>query len=416
MLLKDVLKDIKSRQIITSRGTPTVEVEFCLNGFSLFSSVPSGKSVGFYEAKNIVDHQSSYNGTSVYKVIENINKHKKAILYLEIVSPDLFDAFLITLDGTKDKSTLGANFILPISICYRKLLAYLNKQPLWKQLMSEALPNKENLNKNMPLAHFNVINGGVHSGNKLDCQEIMVCFPEYSFHMQLERSIEFFNALGIEITEKYDRIYTSAGDEGGYVPPIETLKEALDLIVSTGKKVNSSYKIALDLAANSFYQDGIYSFENQKMTGKELAHFYEKLLNEYPIHSIEDPFAESDIESWKYFYQKAKDLVNIVADDLTVTNTELIKKFGENQMFNTVLIKPNQIGSILETIEAVKLCKQMGFKTMISHRSSETEDTFISSLSVGVGADYIKAGAPNHGERLCKYNELLRIEESLKEQ
>lgn len=472
MILKDILKDIKPRQIISSRGTPTVEIEFCLDGFSIFSSVPSGKSVGSLEAKIIVDNGDSYSGTSVSTVVNSIIQHKNILLELEVSSPDIFDAFLITLDGTRDKSKLGTNFILPLSICYRKLFAYINKEPLWAQFVKKRLnimnmlskesearafqTDNQNLKKEkdqdmlkqsstdkiktgsdfyclncnfnsqmegnltvrMPLAHFNVINGGLHSGNKLDCQEIMVCFEESTFKLQLEKSIQFYEALGKEISEKYNKIYTSVGDEGGYVPPIETLVEALNLIVSTGEKIpNLKYKIALDLAASSFHlEENLYFFENKKITGKELALYYEDLVVKYPIYSIEDPFDETDYDSWIYFYEKMNEKINIVADDLTVTNPELIEKLGKRGMFNTVLIKPNQIGSIMETVNAVDLCQKMGFKVMISHRSSETEDTFISDFAVGVGAEYIKSGAPSHGERICKYNELLRIEETIIDQ
>lgn len=394
---------------MTSRGLPTVEVEFILDGMSIFASVPSGKSTGGLEARVIIDNEQSYDGLSVKSVVANIIHHKNEILSRKIESSCDFDGFLIALDGTKAKSKLGANFILPLSICYWKLDAFRHRMPLWMLINTKfkSVPK-------IPIIHFNVLNGGLHSGNNLDCQEIMVCFNRATLEDQLEESYKLFKSLRNLITEKYGSIFTSVGDEGGYVPPINKLAEGLDLIVKSAENAKiSEYKIALDIAANSFFCNNEYRCDGTCFTSDELINYYSNLISKYPIYSIEDPFEETDEGAWIKFTEKHGNTINIVADDLTVTNKDLIIELGSKKAFNTVLIKPNQIGSVKEAIDAIKTCKEMGFKTMISHRSAETEDTFISHLAVGSGSEYMKAGAPSRGERIGKYNELIRIEEHL---
>lgn len=405
MLLNQTIEEIKARQIYTSKGTLTVEVEFCLDGFSIFSSVPAGKSTGKLEAKVILDND----GRSVMNVVNNIIKHSKMILNREICSPTIFDSFLITLDGTKDKSNLGANFTLPLSICYRKFYAYISKVKLGNSIRE--VNNNPDIYKypsSFPVAHFNVLNGGLHAYNAINCQEIMVCFERPTFKQQLEDSISFYQTLGKLIEEIYKN--SSTGDEGGFSPPFKNIEEALSLILQVSQKLNIKVKIALDLAANSFYKgSGKYLFDGVLYCNEALISLYEKLIKDFPIYSIEDPFAEDDFKSWELFYSKVGDKINIVADDLTVTNVELIGKY--KKMFNTVLIKPNQIGTVLETLDAIGLCRECGYKIMISHRSAETDDTFICDLAVGTKADFIKSGAPNSMERIGKYNALLRLDE-----
>lgn len=407
-ILKSVVKTIKARQILTSRGIPTVEVEFVMESCSLFSSVPSGKSVGSMEACIHTDRKEAYGGMSVYDVIEQIGSYKETLLNGSIESPEKYDDFLLKLDGTATKKRLGSNFVLPLSICCYKLCSYLSGQSLWRYFAS-----KSGKKEGFPLPNFNLLNGGLHSGNELSCQEIMVCFDRGSYSENLEAACCLFQSLKSLIAEKFGSIYQSVGDEGGFAPPIKDTWEGIELLIAAGKRVHiSDFRIAMDFAANSFYKDEKYSFDGDVLSGKQLADRYLKICDEYKIiYSIEDPFAESDFESWKYFYEKSNNTIRIVADDLTVTNTSLIRKYSSMKMFNTVLIKPNQIGSVTETIEAINLCNELGYRIMVSHRSAETEDTFVSSLAVGVSADYVKFGAPCRGERISKYNELLRIEE-----
>lgn len=434
MKLSDEISAIRPRQIFTSRGLPTVEVDFILKNTTIRSSVPSGKSTGSKEACVITDDN---NTSTVLCVVESIKKHSKEMLNIEIQSPEDFDRYLIDLDGTKDKCVLGANFILPLSMsCYR-LFSILSEMSLWKYIS-----HKNSAHSSMPVPHFNVLNGGLHSGNNISCQEIMICFNEndtsfsnennthentsfsnennshentISFSKNLGMAVKFYKCLRERIEKKYGSIYTSVADEGGFAPPISSIEEGLDLIVSSASDASiSEYKIALDLAANSFCTKNgefyVYTFDGKSMDGRSLADYFCTIIEKYPIYILEDPFGEDDFDSWRYLYSKVGKKINIQADDLTVTNPKIIENLY-NGMFNSVLIKPNQIGSVSECIEAIKTCKRLGLKTMVSHRSAETEDTFISHLAVGMGSDYIKSGAPCRGERIAKYNELLRIEE-----
>lgn len=408
MLLKDVVKDIRFRQILTSRGIPTIEVEFVLESHSILSSTPSGKSTGSREACCLVDNGSSYLGQSVHRAMENIRRYKHAILERRIESPNNFDDFLRHLDGTETKSVLGANAILPLSICYFKFYAGYVKARIWELLASNNAGQAC-----LPIPNFNVLNGGLHSGNHLSCQEMMVCFKRPTYAENLECASVFFQTLKMVVSKRFGAIYQSVGDEGGYAPPISRTEDGLDLLIEAGKISGlTDFRVALDFAANSFFIKGQYNFDGEKMTGKELASRYLRLVETYKaIYMIEDPFSENDLDSWVHFYSKAHEKVIIVSDDLTVTNAKLISKFSGMKMFNGVLIKPNQIGTVTETLEAIRLARSLGHQIMVSHRSAETEDTFIASLAVGAGAEFIKAGAPCRGERVCKYNELLRIEE-----
>lgn len=413
MKLNSIVNNIKARQILTSRGHPTVEVDFITDSTIIRSSVPSGKSTGSKEAICLLDNGIHYNGKSVYNVVNNINKLEKDLLNEQFKDQKEFDNCLIQYDGTINKSRLGANLILPLSICFSKLMALKNSFPLYKHLS-----NEYNFKINMPCPNFNVINGGEHAGNSFSCQEIMICFKRNTFAQSLECSAVLYQSLGDIIAQRYGSIYRSVGDEGGFAPPLKNIEEGIQLIIDAANisKI-MDFMIGFDFAANSFFNDGKYTFDGNNYNGKDLADYYCSLLDKYPqIYSMEDPFQEKDYESWKYFYEKAGSRINIVADDLTVTNPSMICKLVQMKMFNAVLIKPNQIGSVSETIKAIKSSKDKECKIMVSHRSAETEDTFICKLAVGVGADYIKCGAPCRGERIAKYNELLRIEESLNNQ
>lgn len=409
MKLKDLIKKLKARQILTSRGIPTVEVELTVQNSVIRSSVPSGKSKGDNEAKILVDESNSYFGKSVLKVVDHLNSDAIRLLNVDSNDPKEFDEFLIYLDGTDDKSRFGANYILPLSIgCYKAFANSLNMS-LWRYLQSFTKSKYS-----IPVPYFNILNGGVHSGNGISCQEVMVSFRRPTFTENLELAVEMYYSLHDLISTKYGSLYTSVGDEGGFAPPIKNLREGLDLILECAKKINcEDLQIGLDLAANSFYSEKGYDFDGEILSGKALADLFIALTKDYPITSLEDPFAETDIESWKYFYEAVGSKITIIADDLTTTNPKTIEKL--KGCFNGVLIKPNQIGTVSETIKAIQVTKELGMKVMVSHRSAETEDTFIVHLAVGMGADYIKSGAPSRGERVMKYNELLRIEEEINE-
>lgn len=409
MKLKDKIKKLKARQVLTSRGLPTVEVEFILENASIISSVPSGKSTGGKEACVVVDNQSSYLGQSVLCVVRKINGNADALLDVDISNPDDFDEFLVSSDGTEDKSNLGANYILPLSICCYKLFSHCLDLKLWKYIQSLA-----GSKYSIPTPYFNVLNGGVHSGNGISCQEIMVAFQESSFEKNLECAVRLYYSLRDVISEEFGSIFTSVGDEGGFAPPIKSLEEGLDLVLKGAQRASiAGFRMGLDLAANSFYSGGVYVFDGKSFDGKSLADLYIRLVEHYPITSLEDPFAETDADSWRYLYESVGDKITIVADDLTVTNSKMVA--GLKGLFNGVLIKPNQVGSVSETIKAIQTAKSLNMKVMVSHRSAETEDTFIMHLAVGMGAEYVKAGAPCRGERVSKYNELLRIEEDINE-
>ncbi|KAM0680018.1 phosphopyruvate hydratase [Glugoides intestinalis] len=417
MKLGDKVHQIKARQILTSRGLPTIEVEFVLENSAIFSSIPSGKSTGKKEAFLLLDRDSGYFGLSVEKVVALINSNAQTMLSIYIQSPEDFDDYLLNLDGTENKSRLGANFILPLSICCYKVFSYDLKMNLWEYLNTFSTQKIH-----LPIPHFNVLNGGLHSGNGFSCQEIMVCFQESSIKRNLELAVIFYYSLKEVIAETYGAIFTSTGDEGGFAPPIEKLEDACRLVIKSANRASiKSFKIAIDAAANTFdfgdkhhgKECPRYNFDGEKLSGHQLADHYKLLIDEYPIYMIEDPFGETDYESWEYFFQLVSSKTLIVADDLTVTNPKLISTLGKRKMFNTVLIKPNQIGSMSETIKAIETAHGIGMKTMVSHRSAETEDTIISHIAVGMGASFIKAGAPCRGERINKYNELLRIEEAI---
>lgn len=409
MKLNQTLSNIKARQILTSRGTPTVEVDFIVNEIIIRSSVPSGASTGKKEAMVKIDNGEKFNGMSVYSVVNTINNNKNKIMNYEFNTLEEFDNFLLQIDNTENKSNLGANFILPLSICCCKMLSNIENFQLFNYFS-----NIYKKSPKIPIPHFNVLNGGIHSGNSLACQEMMICFREASYSENLEAASLFYQKLKDNIKEKYGTIYVGLGDEGGFAPPILTVEEGLDLLISVGAIVNREFSIALDCAANEFFKNDRYHLNNKIYTSDELVNYYEKLVQRYPqIYSIEDPFTEDDVEAWKKLYNTLGCQINIVGDDLTVTNDRLIKKYSS--CINTVLIKPNQIGSVSETIKSIETAKALGKKIMVSHRSGETEDNFICHLAAGFGVEYIKCGAPCRGERVCKYNELLRIEEYLNE-
>lgn len=417
--MKPQIKEIKAREILDSRGNPTIEVELKTNFGNFFASVPSGASKGKYEAVELRNGEKRYGGKGVLKAVKNVN---------EIIGPKLkgkdptkqkeIDQILIELDGTKNKSKLGANAICGVSIAVFRAGAASKNLPIFKYistLFSSPVKNKILL----PRPAFNIINGGAHAGNDLDFQEFMICSKRKKFSENLRIGTEIYQVLKEVISKKYGKFATNLGDEGGFVPPIKFPEEAIELILEAAKKLNYEKKISifLDVAASQFFDGKTYKTKFGKFSGEKLAKYYLKLIKNYPIEVIEDPFSQEDFDSWQNFALNLKHRTSkllIIGDDLLVTNLERIKMAKEKDLCNGAIIKINQIGTVSEGIEAVKLAKSFGWKIMVSHRSGETTDDFIADFSVGIGADFIKAGAPARGERVAKYNRLLKIEEELK--
>jgi enolase len=411
------IKKIKAREILDSRGNPTLEVELETDFGKFFASVPSGASRGKYEAVELRDGGKRYLGKGVKKAIENINEViAKKLRGLDVTKQKEIDQALIELDGTENKSKLGANAICGVSLAVCKAGAGTKNLPLYKYI-SEIGNWKLGIGK-FPRPSFNIINGGAHAGNDLDFQEFMVCPKGKSFSENLRIGVEIYHRLKEIISKKYGKLATNLGDEGGFAPPIKDPEIAIKLILEAAKSLNYQNKISiiLDVAASQFFDGKKYKTKIGNFSGKELAKFYLKLIKKYPIEGIEDPFAQEDFESWQNFssyFQLPTSNFLIIGDDLTVTNPKRIKIAKEKELCNGVIIKINQIGTVSEAIEAVKLAKSFGWKIMVSHRSGETIDDFISDFAVGIGADFIKSGAPARGERVAKYNRLLKIEEEI---
>lgn len=406
------IKDIKAREILDSRGNPTIEVDIILdNGKLARASVPSGASTGSKEALELRDDDlSRYMGKGVLKAVKNVNILKEYLIGMETGNQKELDNKLIKLDGTDSKSKYGANAILGISLAYLKASSLDKNIPLYKYVGS---------NYSMPKAMMNILNGGAHADNDLDFQEFMIVPNAETFSKRLQIGSEVFHTLK-KVLEK-EGYQTAVGDEGGFAPNIKTNEEALDFIIKgikeAGYEPSKDVNIALDVAASEFYKDGIYYLKGAglKLTTDELIDYYQTLLDKYPIISIEDPLDEND---WQGFQKMTKiygDKISIVGDDLFVTNKKYLQKGIDMKVANAILIKINQIGTITETLETINLAKENGYKTIISHRSGETEDTSIASLAVGLNLGYIKTGSLSRTDRICKYNELLRIEEALYE-
>ena len=415
------IKRIKAREILDSRGNPTIEVELETD-FGIFrGSVPSGASKGKYEARELRDGGKRYNGMGVLKAVKNVN---------EIIGPKLIgkdstnqkeiDEILINLDGTEDKSKLGANAICGVSMSVCQAGASSQNLPLYKYI-ARIYSGQTPVKNTIPRACFNIINGGAHAGNDLDFQEFMIV-PHTrpkggysSFSDNLRVASEIYHQLKEILEKKFGQLAANLGDEGGFAPPIRFPQEAIELILEAAKKLDYEIKIILDVAASQFFKNGKYRMKIGVFSREGLMRYYEKLIKNYPILGLEDPFAEDDLEAWQIANGKLQ-MANllIVGDDLTVTNPRRIKMAKEKEDCNAMILKINQIGTITEALEAAKLAKSFGWKIIVSHRSGETNDDFISDLAVGIGADFIKAGAPARGERVAKYNRLLKIEEELR--
>lgn len=411
------INDIKAREILDSRGNPTVEVDVILeNGILARASVPSGASTGRKEALELRDNnQKRYNGKGVQTAVNNVNNIlREYIIGKEVENIEEIDNILITLDGTENKSKYGANAILGISLSCLKAAALDNNKPLFEYIHDKY--TKEDYS--MPKAMMNILNGGMHADNNLDFQEFMIIPQASTFKERLRMGAEVFHTLKKVLSEKgYN---TSVGDEGGFAPNLNTNEQALDLIMEAIKKAGyipgKDVNLALDVAASEFYENGIYNLKGAglKLTISQLIDYYQTLLDKYPIVSIEDPIQENDYEGFAQMTKKYDNL-QIVGDDLFVTNKNYLQKGIDMKAGNAILIKMNQIGTITETIQTINMAKQNNYKTIISHRSGETEDTSIADLAVGLNIGQIKTGSLSRTDRVAKYNQLIRIEETLKE-
>ena len=400
------ITNLYAREILDSRGNPTVECELTTENFTVRASVPSGASTGTNEALELRDGDSRYHGKGVTKAVNNVNTIIKNALIGKELNQKALDNLLLELDGTKNKTNLGANAILSVSLCIMKALAKSQSKDIYELFDGPYT---------MPYPMMNIINGGVHATSSLEIQEFMIVPNQSTFKERLRCGAEVFQTLKSIL--KQNGFSTSVGDEGGFAPTFKTIEEALDYIILAikesgyipGKDVN----LALDAAASEFYKDGKYTINKKELTKEELINYYITLTETYPIISIEDAFSEDDIDSIKKLTELIGNKIMLVGDDYFVTNIEYLQKGITEKYNNAILLKANQIGTITEMLETLKLAKNSGFKTIISHRSGETEDTFISQMAVGLNLGYIKTGSLCRGERITKYNELLRIEEKV---
>jgi len=410
-----LIQSITARQILDSRGNPTVEADVVLEGGILGrAAVPSGASTGSGEALELRDNDKAFGGKSVMKAVNNI----KTALALALVGNDAsdqkaLDNAMMALDGTENKSNLGANAILAVSLAAAKAVANAKNIPLWRYVADYTGTEAPNL----PLPMMNIMNGGAHAAFATDIQEFMiVCKGASTIDQAVQMGSEVFHALAKVLK---DRDYpTTVGDEGGFAPRVHNgNREPLEMISlaveSAGYKLGTDVVLALDLAASEFYKDGAYDLkrEGQQLTSEQMVDWIVSLVDEFPIVSVEDGLAEDDWEGWKLLHEKIGDRIQLVGDDLLVTNTKLLRRGIDEKAANAILIKPNQIGSLTETVEAVKMAQAAGWNTVMSHRSGETEDTTISHLAVGLACGQIKTGSLSRTERVAKYNELMRISE-----
>ncbi|MFH0738583.1 MAG: phosphopyruvate hydratase [Candidatus Omnitrophota bacterium] len=405
------IKKVWARQILDSRGNPTIEVDVTLDsGILARAAVPSGASTGDNEALELRDgDKAKYLGKGVLKAVENVN----TVIASKVkgLSPDFekIDKLLIKLDATESKSNLGANAILGVSMAVAKAAAASKKQPLYKYLGGDSA-------RILPVPQMNILNGGLHADNNLDIQEFMIMpVGAPTFAEALRYAAEVFHNLKSILKSK--GLSTSVGDEGGFAPNLKSNEEALELILQAiekaGYRPGRDICLALDCAASSFYKDASYKFENSYKTAADLIPIYGRWLNKYPLLSIEDGLSEHDWSGWKALTLQLKDRLQLVGDDIFVTNPKIFKKGIAEKIGNAILVKVNQIGSLSETLEVIRMAKRSKYKAIISHRSGETEDTTIAHLAVATGAGQIKTGSVSRTDRICKYNELLRIEEEL---
>jgi enolase len=425
------IQHLHARELLDSRGNPTIEVELSLINALWISwywsaMVPSGASTGTHEALELRDGDASrFLGKGVLKAVSNVNTSiKKEVMGMSFEDIWSFDGFLLSLDGTPNKSKLGANAMLACSMACMVAIADAEKVDLYEMIREQALLSdfwsQHSELFTLPIPLMNIINGGAHADNALDFQELMI-IPEgaTSLHEAVRMGAEVFHHLK-KILKK-SGYATSVGDEGGYAPNVQSNREALDMIlqaIAAAGYTTDQIKIGLDVASTEFYKDGLYCFEwDKQLSSEQMAQYYLDLIKEYPIVSIEDGFAEDDFAGWSLFQKSLEDTglahIRTVGDDLYVTNVERLQMGIDQQMSNSILIKLNQIGTVSETIACVQLAHQHGMHSIISHRSGETEDHFIADLSVALWSKYIKTGSLSRSDRIAKYNQLMRIEEKL---
>jgi enolase len=403
--------EVKGREILDSRGNPTLEVEVTtISGYKGFAQVPSGASKGKFEAVELRDEDERFFGKGVQNAIRNIELLiAPEILGMDVLDQEDIDKRMISLDGTKNKEKIGANAILGVSLAVARAASSFLGIPLYRYiggLFADTLP----------VPFLNIINGGKHAENNLDIQEFLIVPLGFkNFKDAIRAGSEIYTKLK-EVLKK-EGLSSGVGDEGGFSPNLKNNEEAIKLILKAIEeakyRIGEEIFLALDCAASSFFKDGKYYFEGKLIDGSDLIEYYLKLIEKYPIISIEDPFDEEDYSSWKIFTKEVKNRIQIVGDDIFVTNKEKFLFGIENEIANSILIKLNQIGTLTETIEVINIAKKYGYSYMISHRSGETVDTFISDFAVATRSYQIKSGAPARGERVAKYNRLIAIEEEL---
>ena len=404
--------DVKGREILDSRGNPTVEVDVILEDGTLGrASVPSGASTGEREALELRDKDDRFNGKGVLKAVANVNGPlRDLVIGMDAYDQKAIDYAMIEADGTKTKSKYGANAILGISMAVLKASAISKKIPLYKYVGNGNI---------LPVPMMNIINGGAHADNKLDFQEFMIIPQRETIHERVRVGAEVFHVLKKVLNDR--GLSTGVGDEGGFAPDLTSNSEGFELILEAVKKAGyepgKDVCLGIDVAASEFYNKETKKYElvgeNRSLTTDELIDFYEELVSKYPIISIEDPVDENDWEGFTKITEKLGDRIQLVGDDLFVTNKECLQMGIDKHAGNAILLKVNQIGTITETLETIELARKNGYKTVISHRSGETEDTTIADLAVGLNLGQIKTGSMSRTDRICKYNQLMRIEEEL---
>lgn len=411
---------IKSRWILDSRGNPTVESDIFAGKHYSRAAVPSGASTGASEALELRDEGKAFMGKHVLKAVSNVNEILgKKLIGFDVREQTTIDEEMIFIDGTENKSNLGANAILSVSLAVAKLASQLSEVPLFAYLHNVAYGKMRN-DYLLPLPCCNIINGGEHAGNNLAIQEFMVLpVGANSFSQAMQNVSEVYQTLKKLLGKRYGPSSINVGDEGGFAPNLSLTAEAVEIIIeaieSAGFLVGTDFVLGMDAAASEFFEDGSYNIDGKKLSEEELLEYYIDLIHEYPFKSIEDPFEEKDFRNFSNLSAKVDKSIQIVDDDLTVTNIKILEKAIKEKAGNALLLKVNQIGSLTEAIKAAKMSFDNGFNVMVSHRSGETEDTFIADLAVGLCTGQLKTGAPCRSDRCAKFNQLLRIEELLKE-
>ncbi|MFX1500087.1 MAG: phosphopyruvate hydratase [Promethearchaeota archaeon] len=411
---------IKARWILDSRGNPTVECDVFVGKQYSRAAVPSGASTGELEALELRDGGKAFMGKHVLKAVSNVNEILgKKLIGFDVREQTKIDEEMISIDGTENKSNLGANAILSVSLAVAKLASQLSEVSLFKHLYELAY-GKTRDDYLLPIPSCNIINGGEHAGNNLSIQEFMVLpVGANSFSQAIQNVSEVYQTLKKLLAKKYGPSAINVGDEGGFAPNLTLTSEAVDIIIeaieTAGFLMGTDFVLGMDAAASEFYEEGIYNIDGKKLSEEELLEYYMDLIREYPFKSIEDPFDEKDFRNFSNLSAKVDKSIQIVDDDITVTNIKILEKAIKEKAGTALLLKVNQIGSLTEAIKAAKMSFDNGFNVMVSHRSGETEDTFIADLAVGLCTGQLKTGATCRSDRTSKFNQLLRIEEMLGE-